>query len=58
MAGGHAGALWICTPDREQMNACICVCVFSHVYIRYEEVECEEKELCLQPSFQVAEMGG
>lgn len=35
-----------------------CLCVFSHVYIRHEEEECEERKLCLQPPFQVVLMGG
>lgn len=63
LTGGQAGALQICTPDREQMNACIFVpvCVFvcfSHVYIRHVEVECEERKLCLQPSFSGCIDGG
>lgn len=32
----------------------VCLCAFSHVYIRHEEEEeCEERKLCLQPPFQV-----
>lgn len=36
---------------------CVCLCVFSRVYGKREEEECEERKLCLQPLFQVTLRG-